>query len=570
MRKIALLAAMAAFLPVAALAQSGAMVGAGQVWGNSTAARAPGKAENVTAILDRALGSTRGAILERGASGWAIVGPGTLGKPWVSNGGGADPAYQTLGIVGGGTNCAAASATCLDNITGFSSTGMMARTGAGAYSFRTITGTANAVAVSNGDGVAGNPTLSLPAVVNIATSLALNGCTIGANVFCASGSTFILSNSAAAFSVGANGATNPAFIVDSSTASQVNGLKVTGTASGGGVGLTVVSSATNEPAGFNAKGSGTITIANTSTGGVSIGAGGGGVTLGSALTYGGVTLSNSVTGTGSMVLSASPAMTGTPTAPTAAAGNNSTQVATTAYADRKIAKVNIQTFCPSGCTTTIAGGASGTYTASTGLLYAEFECWGGGGGGGGVSNSGASTSFSGGGGGAGSYSKRTLAQASIGSSLTVFIGTAGTAGANTGGNGGAGGDSCFTTSTCSSGQKVTGKGGSGGTGNTAVGATPGGAGGVVGTGDLAGAGQPGSAGFGSANTGTILSFLSSAGSSSIGGGFQGAAVGVAAAGVSGTGYAAGGSGALSLNAGGAQTGGAGAVGYCQAVEYTNQ
>ena len=50
-----------------------------------------------------------------------------------------------------------------------------------------------------------------------------------------------------------------------------------------------------------------------------------------ALTYGGVALSNAVTGTGNMVLSASPAFTGTPTAPTAAAGTNTTQIATTAF-----------------------------------------------------------------------------------------------------------------------------------------------------------------------------------------------------------------------------------------------
>jgi hypothetical protein len=54
--------------------------------------------------------------------------------------------------------------------------------------------------------------------------------------------------------------------------------------------------------------------------------------LSGALTYGGVGLSNSVTGTGSMALSASPAFTGTPTAPTATAGTNTTQIATTAFA----------------------------------------------------------------------------------------------------------------------------------------------------------------------------------------------------------------------------------------------
>lgn len=39
-----------------------------------------------------------------------------------------------LSVANGGTNCAAASGTCLDNITGFSTTGVVDRTGAGAYS----------------------------------------------------------------------------------------------------------------------------------------------------------------------------------------------------------------------------------------------------------------------------------------------------------------------------------------------------------------------------------------------------------------------------------------------------
>ena len=51
-----------------------------------------------------------------------------------------------------------------------------------------------------------------------------------------------------------------------------------------------------------------------------------------ALTYGGVTLANAVTGTGNMALSASPTFTGTPAAPTASPGTNTTQIATTAFA----------------------------------------------------------------------------------------------------------------------------------------------------------------------------------------------------------------------------------------------
>ena len=58
----------------------------------------------------------------------------------------------------------------------------------------------------------------------------------------------------------------------------------------------------------------------------------GATTLSSALTYGGVTLSNAVTGTGSMALAASPTFTGTPLAPTASPGTNTTQIATTAFA----------------------------------------------------------------------------------------------------------------------------------------------------------------------------------------------------------------------------------------------
>lgn len=43
--------------------------------------------------------------------------------------------------------------------------GMLARTSAGVTTARTITGTANEVAVTNGDGVSGNPTLALPSTV---------------------------------------------------------------------------------------------------------------------------------------------------------------------------------------------------------------------------------------------------------------------------------------------------------------------------------------------------------------------------------------------------------------------
>lgn len=76
----------------------------------------------------------------------------------------------TLPVANGGTNASSASGTALDNITGFSSTGHLVRTGSGAYAFRTITGTTNQITVTNGSGVSANPTLSLPTTVKNADS----------------------------------------------------------------------------------------------------------------------------------------------------------------------------------------------------------------------------------------------------------------------------------------------------------------------------------------------------------------------------------------------------------------
>lgn len=61
-----------------------------------------GDTEEVTASqsLDW-IGSTRGALLYRGLSGWAALAPGTSGDVLTSNGAGADPTYQAA--AGGGT-----------------------------------------------------------------------------------------------------------------------------------------------------------------------------------------------------------------------------------------------------------------------------------------------------------------------------------------------------------------------------------------------------------------------------------------------------------------------------------
>lgn len=68
---------------------------------------------------------------------------------------------STVTVAEGGTNCNSASGACLDNITGFAATGLIARTASGTYAQRTVTGTTNEVCVTNGDGVSGNPTLGI-------------------------------------------------------------------------------------------------------------------------------------------------------------------------------------------------------------------------------------------------------------------------------------------------------------------------------------------------------------------------------------------------------------------------
>lgn len=124
---------------------------------------------------------------------------------------------------------------------------------------------------------------------------------------------------------------------------------------------------------------------------------------------------------------ASPALTGTPTAPTASANNNSTQIATTAYVDSitKVTNVVVQVFT-----------ASGTYTPTSGMKYCIVEAVGGGGAGGGYSASGASNTGSGAGGGSGGYVRKRFTAATIGASQVVTIGAGGAGGTGAGGNGG--------------------------------------------------------------------------------------------------------------------------------------
>ena len=166
-----------------------------------------------------------------------------------------------------------------------------------------MTGTADNIIVGNTNFGADATTAF---TVNVQGTLNVTGAATFGSVSFSAGT--ITSSSATAFAVGLNGAINPSFQVDDSTALQAAGLKLTGAIAAGTVALAVISSGGAANLSVDAKGTGTLVLQGTATGAITLSRA---TTLSAALTYGGVTLSNAVTGTGNMVLSASPTLSGT-------------------------------------------------------------------------------------------------------------------------------------------------------------------------------------------------------------------------------------------------------------------
>lgn len=101
-------------------------------------------------------------------------------------------------------------------------------------------------------------------------ALAVTGAVTGVTTIAVSSTVTVTSASASALAVGLTGATNPAFKVDASTASQVAGLSVTGAVTGGTVAIAAIDSGAAANLTINAKGTGTIGIGSVSTGAVTI------------------------------------------------------------------------------------------------------------------------------------------------------------------------------------------------------------------------------------------------------------------------------------------------------------
>ena len=140
------------------------------------------------------------------------------------------------------------------------------------------------------------------------------------------------------------------------------------------------------------------------------------------------------------VSSDSPAFTGTPTAPTATAGTNTTQIATTAFVLANVplaaptSWVNQQVFTP----------GSYTFTVPEGIYFVRVQMWSGGGGGGGGTDGGSSGDPPQGACG-GSFVQKIIS-VTPGEQFSVVSGAGGVAGASLGtiaDDGGTGGTSSF-------------------------------------------------------------------------------------------------------------------------------
>lgn len=153
---------------------AGACPGAGT--GAPTDAKYIVQQSNGTLSAEQALGSLNTGILKNTITTGELS-IAVAGTDYVVPGGNV---ATSTALAVNGANCSAGSAPlgvdasgAVESCTNYAeepgSNGIVARTAANTTSARTITGTSEEIAVSNGDGAAGNPTLSLPSTLNLSS-----------------------------------------------------------------------------------------------------------------------------------------------------------------------------------------------------------------------------------------------------------------------------------------------------------------------------------------------------------------------------------------------------------------
>lgn len=144
-----------------------AMAATARVVGRKTAGAGAAEEVSLSELLDFIGSAAQGDILYRGASSWARLGAGTANQVLKTGGAAANPSWADIGgLADPGAN------------------GLMSRTALNTTTARAITAGTN-IAVTNGDGVSGNPVISFTGTLPVAnggtgkTSLTANRVILG-------------------------------------------------------------------------------------------------------------------------------------------------------------------------------------------------------------------------------------------------------------------------------------------------------------------------------------------------------------------------------------------------------